>query len=320
MKVNSILPVDDFCGSTFPTPKGGVLTVVGIVGKSWHNKKYGLICSKCHTDTELFPDYFETTKRNLVKGIISCGCSPSPKLNEQQRSIIVSREAIKRGHEFRGFVGGKYERTETYLIMYCPDHGEWKSSTYVNYMCGRGCPSCGGTMKIQNPEELITEEATKRGHVFCGFVGGKYVNVKTYLIMYCPEHGEWRSTNHNNYMNHGRSCPSCAENGYSQSKPGTFYIIHYEYEGEVFIKYGITNRSSEERSSEHIAGMKNVTSTILKEYHFEDGTIPYKMEQAVNTKYKGGVTTVLTSGNTETAPHYELDNVKLLAESVLKGI
>ncbi|AGH32055.1 hypothetical protein VPIG_00199 [Vibrio phage PWH3a-P1] len=44
----------EFVGTKFPTPKGGVLTVVGVSGdKSGSNVKFICECSICSKDTEL---------------------------------------------------------------------------------------------------------------------------------------------------------------------------------------------------------------------------------------------------------------------------
>lgn len=58
---------DDFVGSQFKTPKGGVLTVVGWDGNRYHsNKNFTIHCSICSKDEELFPS-ISSIKKNLIK-------------------------------------------------------------------------------------------------------------------------------------------------------------------------------------------------------------------------------------------------------------
>jgi hypothetical protein len=59
----------------------GQIEVVGWSGNKdgKGDKLYILKCNKCSKDSELFGEgYFRSTKGNLVKGAVPCGCSKSP--------------------------------------------------------------------------------------------------------------------------------------------------------------------------------------------------------------------------------------------------
>lgn len=66
----------EFVGSAFPTPKGGVLKVVGVsIEKSGSHALFICECSICSKDRELFPEYFKSLKSSLIRGQSPCGCS-----------------------------------------------------------------------------------------------------------------------------------------------------------------------------------------------------------------------------------------------------
>lgn len=159
---------------TFPTPKGGVLTVVGWKGKSGYNKKYAVKCSVCSKDPELFGDgTFSTTKSDLNRGCAPCGCSLIPKWTENQNKVRVQREATTRGFEFMGWVE-PYKGIHTKLLLSCPIHGEWNSTHISSFLAGRCCPACRAdrTREISMKEdsfhinEFIGTGAFKEGAKF----------------------------------------------------------------------------------------------------------------------------------------------------------
>lgn len=128
---------------TFPTPKGGTLTVIGWKGKSSNTKKYVVKCSVCSQDPELFGDgTFSTVKGSLTQGSVPCGCAFNPKWSENQNKIRVQREATARGLEFMGW-SSEYSAKKTKLLLSCPLHGDWTSTSIDKFLDGRSCPACG---------------------------------------------------------------------------------------------------------------------------------------------------------------------------------
>lgn len=137
--------IDAFIGSTFLTPKDGVLTVVGISDrKSGSNKIYRLKCSICSEDRELFPDLFESVKGSLMKGKVPCGCSKSMKWDTTQYITRITRECIKRSYKFHGFVIEDCSVSKnTKLKLECiKDNTKWETTSIKSFLGGSGCTTC----------------------------------------------------------------------------------------------------------------------------------------------------------------------------------
>ena len=82
----------EFVGSQFDTPKGGVLTVVGVAkDKMGSHSLFLCKCSICSKDKELFPDNFKITKGSLRRGSLPCGCTKTNNLTKEQNLIIINR-------------------------------------------------------------------------------------------------------------------------------------------------------------------------------------------------------------------------------------
>lgn len=131
----------EFIGTTFPTHKGGVLTVTGVVGKSSSNNAiFSLECSICSEDQELWKEgSITSSKGGLVKGSIPCGCG-KPKWTEEQAKIRVKRECITRGYNFHGWYG-EYKGLETKLDLENPiTVNRWQSTNINSFFNGTGDP------------------------------------------------------------------------------------------------------------------------------------------------------------------------------------
>ena len=91
---------------TFIGTKIGTLTVIGIHSKTirW-DKIYSVECSICSPDTELFPEIFKSSKSNLTKGQIPCGCSNTTRWTEYQNIIRIKRHCLKLGVFFFSRLG-----------------------------------------------------------------------------------------------------------------------------------------------------------------------------------------------------------------------
>ncbi len=60
--------------------------------------------------------------------------------------------------------------------------------------------------------ERVERIAADRGYKFHGWSGAFSGNA-TKLILECPDHGEWRTTSINHFIQPGRRCPVCAKSG-----------------------------------------------------------------------------------------------------------
>lgn len=159
----------DFIGSTFPTPKGGVLTVTGVsrdYDSNGSNIKFTVECSLCIQDAELFQEEFVALKTNLTKGKCPCGCTRTPRWSEYQNKIRVQRECDKRGYIFHGWFGG-YSKNKTYLDLENPETGNrWTSVNLNHLLSGNGDP-VEGALKSKDshlkPDEDHIQEFHKAG-------------------------------------------------------------------------------------------------------------------------------------------------------------
>lgn len=151
---------DPFVGSQFPTPKGGVLTVVGWgSSRNTHNKKFSCHCSVCGEDKELFTDGFMVTKDKLIAGICPCGCSRNHRWAEGQNEIRVQRECIERGYIFHGWAGD-YKGNKTYLDLENPETGNrWRSTNLNSFLSGRADSPRGKS----KPEDGHLQDFIKAG-------------------------------------------------------------------------------------------------------------------------------------------------------------
>lgn len=140
--------MDDFIGSTFPTPKGGTLTITGVSPRvrlssgRLPTKTYTAVCSICNKDEELHGKVFNVLKSSVSRREESpCGCSYNHRYTENQWTIKATRLALKMGYIFKGFLG--WSGTKTRVKLYCPSHGEWSTTPLGALSRGVGCTGCG---------------------------------------------------------------------------------------------------------------------------------------------------------------------------------
>lgn len=133
------MKVDDFIGTTFPTPKGGTITVMSKLPKN----KYMINCSICSKDKELYPDGFSIGKSNLKSGAVPCGCARSPRWVEFQYRIRIERECLLRNYKFHGFLTQGVVNNKTKIHLECLKDGcHWKSMNVNGFFTDKGCPDC----------------------------------------------------------------------------------------------------------------------------------------------------------------------------------
>lgn len=122
-----------------------------------------------------------------------------------------------------------------------------------------------------------------------------YVDSKTHILVeHKPCGHTFQSTPDNLLRNQG--CPSCANHGYDQSKPG--YLYYLSIDDGTYYKIGITNRSVKERFTN--SDLARITT--IKEAYFANGIEPLQRETKIlqlskEYLYKG--LPILSSGNSE---------------------
>lgn len=186
----------DFIGTTFPTPKGGVLTVVGVAPKvKGKERKYVLECSICSLDRELFNIPFTSWKGSLEKGQLPCGCTNKVYWNKQQYVVRLRRECDKRGYEFLGF-DEQFKGSKTRLKLHNIKNGnKWSTTRISGLFLGKGCPVEG--IVIRSSKRLKTVQSLSKKILSTGkFIKGTTFSRsnktngrggKAYLDRYCPK-------------------------------------------------------------------------------------------------------------------------------------
>ncbi|UKM62723.1 hypothetical protein P19_0235 [Aeromonas phage P19] len=313
-------PVDDFIGQTFPTPKGGVLTVVGDNGLKGNKKRYQLTCSICSLDGELFPELFESHKGNLVNGAIPCGCSKKPEWKPFQINIIVSRLCLESGYGYIGFPEG-YKNHRSKFEYNCPIHGKQKAS-YQDFVNGNSrCHHCSGTKKktLSEAETIVKEICTKEGYGYLDFPEG-YKNAYSKFEYLCPAHGK-QIVSYDGFVNHNSRCPSCSTSGYQPSKPGHLYVtnwINNKKDTNEFFKIGITNFLDQRIKQQ--ARKTSYKPHQLIVFKFEDGSIPQELERLTKPYRQDMEHPIITQdefadGTTEILQNW-IDIIKILPELI----
>lgn len=120
----------EFVGRKFETPKGGVLTVIGVSNSNSSNKRFICSCSICSEDYELWPrGSISTFKSFLESGTAPCGCTRTPRWSKYQYRVRIEKCCKERDYSFVGFVG-EWKGKDTKLHLKDKRTGEeWKSST-----------------------------------------------------------------------------------------------------------------------------------------------------------------------------------------------
>lgn len=194
----------DFIGSTFKTPKGGVLTVVGVSrDKVGTQPKFICECSVCSLDKELW-EYgsITTTKPRLLNYNIPCGCSKSPVWKESQYYVRVKRRCKELGYTFHGFVGD-FKGNKTKIDMENPNtNNRWDSCSVNSFMKGTLDPKEG----IENKSCSSREPDTY--HVSQFMASGKFTNENIFL------RNQSRKSKDGRYAYWDLYCPLCSNDEY----------------------------------------------------------------------------------------------------------
>lgn len=300
---------EKFIGTKFPTPVGGCLTVTGVSPiKAGSNAQFTLTCNKCNGS-------FVSTKANLEKGAIPCGCRKTyfeDKLSKDVEDFIGSTFEINQGiflsvHSYAG------RRGETKIILYnltcskCSlDEELFPTGSIISskgdLWTGRLPCGCSKSPKWSQEQYrvLVNRECTLRGFKFCGW-HGTFKGSATLLKLYNPRtEMSWCSATISNFLR-GTGDPSLGGGGYDPEKRGTLYLVHWFDTFNSYIKKGITNLTTLKRAKDQ-SSKSPLQYKILSEVVHENGRIADNFESYLNSKYKGSECPkeLLPDGYTET--------------------
>ena len=248
----------------------GKLEVIGIAGKDkWEVSLFKVTCTECSKDKELFPDgYFISTKGNLINDQKPCGCSNRPRWVGWQYLILAKRTGKKKGFIVHGF-SEEFHGQYTKLNLECLKDGhKWTARINDIINGGRGCPKCGGTLKLTEQEALqkCVDICKEMGYDAIGFVEGYRSARKARFEYICKIHGK-QEVSYNSFVNSGSRCGGCARdlgngNGYypeRKDEQDYLYVLNFN---DKFIKVG---RSFD--VDERIKGLRDVSKILKKNIH-----------------------------------------------------
>ena len=289
----------EFIGTTFPTPKGGVLEVVGCcVERMGRVALFKVECSICSADVELFPDGFRGQKSGLVRGKVPCGCAKSPQWRAHQYKVLVKRECTKRNYKFLGW-SGEFVDKKTKLHLHNLDNGNvWNTASINSFLNnGQGCPVAGATTigtSRRKPYDVVVKQLTEicntEEHTFVSLP--EYKNARSKFKWVCNK-GHNCETSVANFLRWHR-CKTCAElntgiNGFYKDRiHEQDYLYIYKIKGQPYIKVGRTFRPDERlkenqtRINKYYGNRKHkITQT-----HLFTGTHEeiYNLEQSILSK------------------------------------
>ena len=169
-------------GTTYPTVKGGTLTVVGFKGDTCH-----LECSLCSRDKELFPEPFSTTKYALLKGSRPCVCSLKGgySWSEHQQKVRCTRVCETKGETFLGFKDGTFKGTSKVIVRCIEGHVTDTRCITVLLKGNTGCSVCrASSISKTTTHEWVGKQRFVDGntHTVKKFSEDKYLH---YECSYC---------------------------------------------------------------------------------------------------------------------------------------
>lgn len=271
---------EDFIGETF---NNGNLEIVSIYSRVNKTVVYKVTCKICSQDPELFPEgYFLSTKGNLEKGKLPCGCSKTPKWKEYHHIVRLNRAVKNKSFVVHGFAE-EFHGQKTRVNCECLIDGYKWTPTISSIVNGnRGCQKCAGKYKPTEQEafnecEKICLENNYKAVSFPNGYKNKYSKFK-YICLF---HGE-QIVVYEKWVKEGTRCPGCYCGGYNPNKHGAFYVVKWTHENHLFLKFGITNRDVNVRIKEQ-SDVTNYKPEFLFVANFNDGSIPLNIESRIKS-------------------------------------
>lgn len=299
----------DFIGYEFPSGKGGLIKVVSY---NEELKKFKCVCSICSPDKELFPNGFYSAKGHLKKNKNPCACTIYF-WNKEQLLLLASRK--RENIEFKDVSGNSMG--DRYSSK-CKDCGyEWNPTVREIIHKNYGCPSCSKRAPISEDVaiERCVSSCKEKGLIFKGFVGEWRGSHNTKIVFECPEHGEHKNTIYKSFIGLDVSCQKCSEYNYFKlSNPSYFYIVKWSNDVHSFLKFGVTNKTTEHRISRQELKTKYKPKIIFSK-QFNTGEIPINLERIIHDSFETGIVdkSVFGDGFTETT---HIKNLDLIMEKI----
>lgn len=173
------------------------------------HKKIKIICKK--------HGIIEQTPNNLLNGFFCKNCKTEEKNKEKKEKIVL--KCSKLHNNKYDYSKVEYKTMNGYVIIICPEHGEFSQTLNNHFYNKKGCKKCA-----KNNNLSLTDFINKSNVIHNNFYDYNKVvfkNVATKVDIICPNHGEFKQTP-NNHLN-GVGCPHCSES-FGEKKITTFLI------------------------------------------------------------------------------------------------
>jgi len=164
---------------------------------------------------------WKSTYANFIRGRKCKFCGNESKIQNKTIDKTLARKKIEKKckekeYIFKCFKNEKneYQKWDDRLLIYCDKHQyEWEVS-YTNFVNGSiNSPCCKGGIALKEKDVInkINDKCTKLNYTFKGFIGNKYKNNKTKLILFCNKHSyEWYPI-YSDFICRNSGCPICRE-------------------------------------------------------------------------------------------------------------
>jgi len=246
--------------------------------------KLDVVCKLCNYE-------WVTFAANLKSKTFACkGCRTIEKKDKAQaehQALVKDLEAM--GKDFT--LLSNFKTRKSHIDFMCNICG-YKDKKIPLHLRLHGCYNCSHLKKLSLDEvQLRLDSQDKKIKVT-----GEYVNTSTHLSCECLVCANTWEATPGSLRRTG--CPSCADYGFTPSKPGYLYYIRINHQQDVFWKVGITNVGVKDR----FPAKDRKFMTVLYCHLFEDGHDAINAEKNILRlfkEYKAHNINLLSSGNTE---------------------
>lgn len=160
--------------------ENGGYEFLGFIGDWKGNEtKIMIRCDKGHE--------YEAHQSNFYHHKKKCAaCVGGVRKSADDAMVEIKDNLDKRGYTLLEVIGGVYKNTKTRFKVQC-DHGHTYDTTFSCIVYKKvGCKFCANNIKKTNDEMQEEIENLNSGHKFIEFVGGKFENARTKMLMECP--------------------------------------------------------------------------------------------------------------------------------------
>lgn len=265
---------------------------------------------------------FEASPSNHVRNRNCPTCAHIEKGNKRRfTKEDFIQKAIEVHGELYNYNEVEYVSSQTHILITCPKHGDFITSPN-NHLRGKKCRECHfenlSSIFSDDTDSFIKKAIETHGKTY-DYSLVDYVNAKEKVKIICKEHGVFEQ----NSVSHikGVGCPSCASYGFDRLKPSTFYIRKlYMDNGDIALKYGITNQKHEDRAYQQSLGLMGELETVFTAPCL--GVIALEIEGKCKTLFgrKGFLSEEqMPDGHTESVKYSEdnLSKIKSIVDEVL---